>query len=213
MSDEYDDLFQFQRAARKELARLCNKLSGLTKQVNELSDAIDEFQKYSYQFNVKLVGVPETKSRESSMDTSVLCVSLFNKMGVSVTLNDIDIAHRIPTRNAASGPLPIVCKFTRRLMKEEVMAARSQLRQVDPISIHGLPDGSSLANANIFDHLTPKVQNLYAECKRFKERNDFAFCWVKNSIIFLRKFETSRPVKVTSSQQLQELAEQPQADE
>ena len=207
LSDEYDDLKQFQRAARQELDRLSNELSGLTKKVYEMSDAIDEFQKYSYQFNVKLVGVPATKPRESSMDTSALCVSLFNAMGLSVTLQDIDLAHRVSTRNAATGPLPIVCKFTRRLVKENVMAARSQLRQIDPASIHGLPEGSSLANANMFDHLTPKAHQLYADCKRFKERHNFAFCWVKNSVIFLRKSENSRPVKVTSAEQLQGLAE------
>ena len=147
LSDEYDDVKKFQRAARQELARLSNNLLGLTKKVHELSDAIGEFQKYSYRFNVKIVGVPETKPPESSMDTSSLCIALFNEMGLSVALQDIDLAHRVPTRNVTSGPLPIVCKFTRQLAKEEVTAARDQLRQVDPTSIHGFLEGSSLACA------------------------------------------------------------------
>ena len=69
--------------------------------------------------------------KETVADTSSLCVSLFNEMGADVTISDIDIAHRVPLRNATNGPKPIICKFTRRLVKERVMAKRYELGNLE----------------------------------------------------------------------------------
>ena len=56
-----------------------------------MSNAIDELERYSYQYNVKLIEVPEMKlGKETVADTSSLCVTLFNEMGADVTISDID---------------------------------------------------------------------------------------------------------------------------
>ena len=93
-------------------------------------------QVYSNGFNIKLLGIPELKENEDVFETSALCVRLFNQMGGNVTINDIDLAHRITPRKATkSGPKPIVCKFTRRLARNSVMAARKDVSKVDPVLI------------------------------------------------------------------------------
>ena len=56
----------------------------MAKKSDELSDAIDDIQKYSYQYNVKLLGVPECNERETAATSTELCVRLFNGMGVEV---------------------------------------------------------------------------------------------------------------------------------
>ena len=48
---------------------------------------------YSYQYNLKIVGVPEVKEHESSQDTANLCLKLFSGLGVDISITDIDIAH------------------------------------------------------------------------------------------------------------------------
>ena len=54
---------------------------------------------YSYQYNVKIIGLPELSEQESYFQTSDLCVKLFSDMGAEVSLHDIDIANRVPQRN------------------------------------------------------------------------------------------------------------------
>ena len=54
---------------------------------------------YSYQYNVKIIGLPELSEQESYSQTSDLCVKLFSDMGADVSLHDIDIANRVPQRN------------------------------------------------------------------------------------------------------------------
>ena len=108
----YDDL---RLEADKRLQQLWSRLNVLSKRVEEIGKSIELIQRYSYQYNVKIVGLPEIRASESDSDTTTLCLSLFQAAGVEILIQDIDIAHRIPTRNATPGPSPVVCKFTRRI--------------------------------------------------------------------------------------------------
>ncbi|CAH3191926.1 unnamed protein product [Porites evermanni] len=138
-------------------------------------------------------------------ESSSLCVKLFQEMGAEVSILDIDIAHRVSKRNESKGPKPVVCKFGRRLAKGKVMEIRQRASQVNPTSIDFSAE-NELGGATIFDHLTPKKQNLLFDAKKFKERNHYQFCWAKNSTIYLRKDESSRVIKISDTNTLRHLA-------
>ena len=100
----------FQKTAKIELERFDKRLNSVEAKVDGITDARDNLECYSYQYNLKLVGIPELKA-ESSLETSELCVQLFKELGVtSISLEDIDIAHRVPSRNDSKYK-PIICKF------------------------------------------------------------------------------------------------------
>ena len=67
--------------------------------MDAITNAIDEFQEYSFQYNVKIVGVPEVCSDEAASTTSKLCVKLFKEMGENISIQGIDTAHRVSQRN------------------------------------------------------------------------------------------------------------------
>ena len=91
LSQEYDDLNESRSTTKEELLRINKRLFEITKGVNDMSNAIDELERYSYQYNVKLIEVSEMKlGKETVADTSSLCVTLFNEMGADVTISDID---------------------------------------------------------------------------------------------------------------------------
>ena len=90
LSKEYDDLQSFRESTKDDLKRLSARLVLVESKVDAISNAIDEIEDYSYQFNVKFTGVPETSVNESSRSTSSLCIKLFNGMGAEVTILDID---------------------------------------------------------------------------------------------------------------------------
>ena len=83
-------------------------------------------RRYNFQYNINIFGLPEREMQESASKTVSLCINLFKAPGIKITNQDIDIAHHIPARTATSGPQPIVCKFTRRTVKEQVMNARNK---------------------------------------------------------------------------------------
>ena len=117
-------------------------------------------------------------------------------MGAEVSLQDIDIAHRVSMRRERGGPKPVICKFVRRLAKGNVMEVRQRVGEVNPTSIC-LSTDTELRGVKIFDHLTSTKQKLLFEAKKLKDRDHYRFCWAKHSVIHLRKDEGSRAIKIT----------------
>ena len=60
---------------------------------------------------------------------------MFQEMGPEVFLSDIDIAHRVPSRQQNGAPKPIICKFVRWLANASVMETRQSASQVNPSNI------------------------------------------------------------------------------
>ncbi|XP_029201286.2 uncharacterized protein LOC114965747 [Acropora millepora] len=203
---ECDDLNNFSGKISEETSALKANLEVIAEKVDDLAQAIEKFQAYSYGFNVKILGVQECVSNKSALQTSNLCVAIFNKMGAEVSLTDIDIAHRVRPRNPSNRPKPIICKFIRRLAREEVMKRRTAISLVQSREI-GLSDAVVLTNEKIVDHLTPSAQELFAAAKSFKEQHQFSYCWTKNGTVYIRRSESSRPLRIKSIADLSTLAQ------
>ena len=82
LSDEYDDLASVHKSATKQLELIDKKLQKIGARVEELATTIDAFEIYSYQHNVKIVGLPPAAEQETSEVTATLCLNLFEAMGV-----------------------------------------------------------------------------------------------------------------------------------
>ena len=139
-----------------------------------------------------MVGVPEISVDESAASTSKLCLNIFKEMGANVRVNAIDTVHRVPSRNSNGKLKPIVC---RRLAKDMVMSVRKDICRVNPAAA-GLPEDSSLSAARIFDHLSPKMQTVLLEAKKFKEQHRYQYCWSKGSFVNLGKNTSSRAIRI-----------------
>ena len=111
-----------------------------------------KLQQYSYQYNIKIIGLPSQDERESAVETSSLCVDLFISMGVHVSINDIDIALRVSSKRKDERPNSIINPSVR-----------------------------------IFEHLTPKNQQILFEARAFKDRKTYQYCWSKNGAVYLSK--------------------------
>ena len=204
LSKGYDELILFQAKATAELKQARSRLDELIVKTDAIGQAVDEVEEDSYKFNLKVVGLPEIKE-ESAEGTSSLCVKLFREMGAEVTIHDIDMAHRVPTREAHGGPKPIVCKLVSRLARNKVINLRNESHNLCPANL-GLAESVNLSNIRIFDHLTPRMQSIFYEAKRFKTRHQYQFCWTKNSSVYLRKNAESRAVKIKHIEDLRKLS-------
>ena len=69
----------------------------------------------------------------------------------------------------------------------------------DDLGFNGAVDVSHI---NLFDHLTPRMQELLFESKKFKDENNYKYRWAKNGIVYLRKTDTSTAVKLSSLEDL-----------
>ena len=79
---QYDELQAFRKYASEEIKKMKLKLNSISDACDRLSKSIDSFEIYSYQFNVKITGLPLLAERESSEQTANLCLQLFIQMEV-----------------------------------------------------------------------------------------------------------------------------------
>ena len=102
---------------------------------DKLSEQIDVIEQYSYNYNVKIIGIPQAiDQNETAQDTANICINLFHNIGATnITLQDIDFAHQIPTRGDSGRPNNIICKLTRRLAKEAVMSRKKETTKLTPV--------------------------------------------------------------------------------
>ena len=76
LSGGYDALVQYKTNMVEGLQNLSWRLDILTENVTRTDKAIDEMLFYSYQCNIKIVGVLHISENESSEETVELCVEL-----------------------------------------------------------------------------------------------------------------------------------------
>lgn len=196
----------FKKYVNDRMSVIEKSLEHLSSQVDKVSSSLDQALEYSYSYNIKFVGIPEVKQWESTDETLQLCMRIFNKIGTAIHPYDRDIAHRVPSRNMSDGwPKPIICKFTWRIARETVMAACREVNRIVLADI-GLKESSSFEQAAIYDDLSLWLQSLLTDAKKRKERYLFSFCWAKNSTIWLRKNENSRPITIKNLTDLSSLA-------
>ena len=170
LSNQYDNVM-------KELDQIKVQIKEISKKSTEYhSTAIDVIEDYSFNYNVKIVGMPVFSDHERADETVEIWLRLFKALGVKdITHYDIDIAHRVPTRSSSNKPNPIICKFTRRITKEKVMTVRKNVLKISPNKI-GCREQSSLEGLHLYDHLSPRLQTLLREAKLYKEVNNYKFC-------------------------------------
>lgn len=192
ISAKYDELVVFKTNTITELKQIKSEVNVISKKCEKIANSIEQLEEYSYQFNLKIVGMPQEQQTESAEQTSKLCIDLFHDIGAEVTLQDIDIAHRVPSRKPGNQTNAIICKFVRRLAREKVMAARKKANDLQP-------------SISIYDHLTPRLQELLYEAKKYQLVNHFKFCWAKNKMVYLRKSEDEGVIKLKNLQDLNAL--------
>ena len=186
VSDSYDAFVKSESNLSKALENFFRRLDLLTVKVDRIDKAIDEMLYYSYQYNLTIVGVSLISERESAQDTAELCVKLFPGLGVDVFMSEIDIAHRVPQRDTSTSngnrrqPNPIICKFTRRMIRDTVLASKGNTSRLTTEDL----DLSSTAEINriaIYSHLTPRLQELLHSARAHQNTYNYKWCWAEGA--------------------------------
>ena len=94
----YDEL---RAESANSLKQLWSRLNLLSSRVEQIGDSVEQLLRYSFQYNIKIIGLPESEMQESASKTVSLCINLFKAAGNEISNQDIDIAHRIPTEGGS----------------------------------------------------------------------------------------------------------------
>ena len=130
LENEKDKLNAEVRKLRGENTELKAQLSQCSKEAGLVKKDLNDQEQYGRNWNLRVYGMGEVQGEESVEDCAKKCVNVFsNKLGVPVTVADIEIAHRSGRANAAAGrPRPILIRFFSRRQRGLVLSARRKLK-------------------------------------------------------------------------------------
>jgi hypothetical protein len=187
---QYDDIKSLLDIAKKGLAE--NEM--LKRRVKQLENKCDSLEQYSKNYNLEIKNVPVKQGEE----TNDLVVSLAKRVGHNLDKNEIDVSHRLQSKNDFIPP--IIVKFVKKSTKESFMSAWKTYRSTSRPKKFTPNEIGLAGEKEIFvnEHLTSYRAYLFRCAKRSLEKNGFKFVWVKNGNILMRKDETTGILNITS---------------
>ena len=161
----------------------------------DLINQVDNIGQYSRRDNIKIIGV-EQKDDEN---VEQIVIDIASDAGVSISKEDISIAHRINTVNDSSNPsvtnahggqkkVPsIIAKIKSRSVRNKIFLARKKLHENSTPTHTG---------AKIFDDITPLRSRIMYALRNRKvggtEEKKYKFVWSNEGRIFARTEEDSK---------------------
>ncbi len=140
-------------------------------------------------------------------NTETAAVDLGQYLGVKVQMDNIDTAHRLPTR-AKDAARPILVKFVNRWCKDLIMEKIIQMNKAkDPLTTVKLNYPSPCRNVYVSEHLIPNLQKLHAEARMMKREKKIAKVYVRNGKILVKKTDEIKNTHITCSNDLKKLVD------
>ncbi|KAK3714628.1 hypothetical protein QZH41_002630 [Actinostola sp. cb2023] len=173
---------------KEEVQEFKNKLE-------ELEVFQDEMNQYQRKHNLEIHGIPEKEDE----DLEVTIKDLGEVLDVEIEYSDIDIVHRLPSRQSIR---PIIVKFLSYSDKKELYEARRKLKTFKNT------DGGKLNGATkiyINENLTSSRKRLYAEVRKRVKQNGWFTAWTKDGKIFVKKERGGPTHKITKQVDLEDL--------
>lgn len=202
MSDEFEDMKKRLREATEEREALRKSNEELRAKCKENENVIQQLQKrvvqseqYSRRSNIEIRGLVE----QDNEDVAELVGKIGDVLGEPITSSDIEVCHRVPTREA--GKSNVVVQFRSRQKRDSVLEkarkARVRNNQV------GIPDD---ARVFVNEHLCPTLKRLLSLALARKRECQWRFVWTRNGKVLARKTEASGVIHIASEADLQKIA-------
>lgn len=160
---------------------------------DRLTIKVAQVEQYSRLNNIEIKGVPVTQGESCSE----LLERIGEKVGCSVTPDDLDTVHRVPTQ--VKNELNIIARFRSRDKRSSFLAeARKARLTTSSLDFTGRRDTAIFFN----EHLTPENKRLLGKARALKKDKNWMFLWTENCVIKARKTANSRVFRILSERDL-----------
>lgn len=161
-----------------KIEELNSEVTVLKETVSLLENQLDDINQYERRDTLIIGGpaLPQEQPQENSAE--LICRTIKDNLHLNISPSDINIAHRIGTKNTQNSKRPVIVKLHSREKKSEIMQACITVKP----------------NLHINESLTPKRRALFKTIWniRKKHREQFKQCYTQDGKIC---------IKLTSSQQ------------
>lgn len=185
MTSELKEVQKENAQIRAENASLVSECAELRKQVLEHEYRILDLEQYSRNRNLEIKGIPASDDE----NLSHVLVKIGEAIGESISDSDIEVCHRVPTKNASQSN--VLVQFLSRSKRDAVLEKAKETRfSTQDIGY------AQLSAVYINEHLCPELKRLLGMTVAKKKEKNWRFVWTKGGKIFARKSESTRTLRV-----------------
>ena len=131
LSEEIQSITKFNEESRKVIEENTSSISMHAEKISQLQSAIDNMQRYSRNFNLRFVGVPEEEHPLRENCIQKVQDLIYEHLNLEV---DLENAHRVG-QSREDLPRHILAKFLRRPERFSVLRERNNFREKSHIKI------------------------------------------------------------------------------
>ena len=130
-------------------------------------------------------------------------LSIARLIKVDLNVSDIHSAFRIQTKSKTQGlSKPVIVKLISVQKRDEVISAVRKKRGFTSTEL-GIRGSESKIYVN--EHLTANNRSLFMSARTICKDQGFRYVWVRNGKTYIRKNDTSPPVHIRSTHDLDKL--------
>lgn len=184
-----------------------------TSYIDCLEQKVKDLQNKTRSSTVEIRNIPQldNESTESLMD---VVVNIGKITGVNICKTNLRDIHRLPGNQKK--PRPIIVEFMTVQSKSQVLTAarnynKDKKNDSEKLNTRKLGFGDSPCGVvHVSEQLPATTKKLLYLAQEFKKKHAFAYCWIKNGNVFMRKVDQGKHVLIKSEQCLQKLATNPE---
>jgi len=176
--------------SNKSLQTKCTLLESenteMKKQLTVLQSDVIDLKQYTRRCNIEISNFPESEN-ENLIET----MKKVEELTETNFVESISVIHRVPSFNRDK-PKPIICQLNskpiRDILLKKLRTAKLTTNQIN----------SRLTPMPVYfnEHLAPENKQLFFHARKFKDENQYKFCWSRDGKIFLRKDESSKFIRI-----------------
>lgn len=198
INKDYEDMKAKLKAAEEANSALEKKTVGLQekydvmlKTARETELRLIQCEQYSRNRNLEIKGIPRVENE----DVMNLISTIGELVGENIAVSDIDICHRVPTRDP--GKSNLIVQFQHRHTRDLILEKAKKKR----ITTTDLGFDTA-APVFVNEHLCPPLKRLLGMTQAKKRKCQWRYVWVRNCKILARKSDDAPVVTITHEDDL-----------
>jgi hypothetical protein len=191
--DIHSSLKDFREEIKEELKSLTETIRVLKincaekdEDIATITTKLNQLDQYSRNRNFEIDNI-EKRDEE---DIEEILINLAEKLHINLKREDIDAAHRLPTRKD-QGPPKIIVQLTSRKKRDEFVSAR---RQTAAITSKQLVGGNINSRIYVNENLCPFYRELLWKTKTLAKAAGFKFIWFSRGKIIVKENEIAKKI-------------------
>ena len=176
--------------------KLRDKFQHLENRVKLIESSHDVLEQYGRRNNLVILGIPDSV-QDSDLESTV--TSILSDIDVNVESREVEDCNRIGKSN--NGSKKTIVRFINRKYCKKALLNRKQFEIIDLKKHQFVSDTKIFINEN----LTVKNEHLAFNCRQLKKRNYIFSTFTKNSTVYIKQNENSRPVVIINMNVLHDM--------